>query len=102
MNEKNQKEIRDGNEVLASRSEGSTPHGHQRTAVTVIVAIAAIAGIAIAAWLLWPSKSGKPVPAPRSVSFGEPSNPATSTAGDQKMTLTPEQLQRADLKIEVV
>ena len=70
-----------------------------RTAVAAIVAIAAVA---ILAWFLWPSRTGKPVPAPRSVSFGESPGQQMTTAGDRKLTLTPEQLQRAGLKIETV
>lgn len=69
--------------------------------VVAAVAVIAIVGVAFAAWLLWPGKAGKPVPAPRSVSFEEaPSQPAMS--GEQKLTLLPEQLQRAGLKIETV
>jgi RND family efflux transporter MFP subunit len=100
MNDSNQKETKD--ESLASRNEGSGSPTHYRTAVMVIVAIAAVAGVAIAAWALWPSKAGKPIPAPRSVSFGESSSPQTSILGDQKLILTSEQLQRAGLKIEAV
>jgi cobalt-zinc-cadmium efflux system membrane fusion protein len=73
-----------------------------RTAVVVIVVMVAIAAVAILTWFLWPAKTGQPVPAPRSVSFGESSGPQTSIAGDQKLTLTPGQLQRAGLKIETV
>ena len=62
----------------------------------VLVTISAI----VAAWLWWPKQAGKPVPAPRSVSFEESSQPAT--AGEQKLTLTPEQLRAAQLKIETV
>jgi RND family efflux transporter MFP subunit len=72
------------------------------TAVVTTVAIVGIAAVAILAWLLWPSRAGKPVPAPRSVSFGESSSPQTATTGEQKLTLTPEQLRHADLKIETV
>jgi RND family efflux transporter MFP subunit len=97
MNDNNQKEIIERDESLASRSEGSRARTHQRTAAIAILAIAAIAGVAIAAWALWPSREGKPIPAPRSVA-----NPQTSTTGEQKLTLTPEQLQRAGLKIEAV
>jgi RND family efflux transporter MFP subunit len=100
MNDSNQKETKD--ESLASRNEGSGSPTHYRTAVMMIVAIAAVAGVAIAAWALWPSKAGKPIPAPRSVSFGESSSPQTSILGDQKLILTSEQLQRAGLKIEAV
>jgi len=63
------------------------------TAVTLIL-------VAIAAWLLWPKQVGKPVPAPRSVSFEESSQ--TPTAGEQKLILTPEQTRSAQLKIETV
>jgi RND family efflux transporter MFP subunit len=103
MNENNGKELKNRDELLASRSEGNKMQSSKSpgTAVVVIVAIA-IAAVAVLAWFLWPGKTGKPVPAPRSVSFGESSSPQTATAGDQKLTLTPEQLQRAGLKIETV
>src|SRR5207302_1539578 len=66
-----------------------------------VVAAIAIIGVAFVAWLLWPGKAGKPVPATRSVSIEEtPSQQAMS--GDQKLTLSPEQVQRAGLKIETV
>lgn len=72
-----------------------------RTAVVAIVAIVAIAAVAVLAVLLWPGRTGKPVPAPRSVSFGE-SSPQTTTTGEQVLTLAPEQVQRSGLKIETV
>src|SRR5216684_3996864 len=104
MNENNGKELKDKDESIASRSEDGkmqTPKS-QRTALVAIVAVVAIAVVAALAWLLWPGKTGKPVPAPRSVSFGESSSPQTATAGEQKLILTTEQLQRAGLKIETV
>ena len=73
-----------------------------RTTLVAIVAIVAVVAVVLLAWLLWPSKAGKPVPAPRSVSFGESSSPQTPTSAEQKLTLTPEQLERAGLKIESV
>jgi len=103
MNASNGQELKDRDESLASRSEDTmqTTKG-RRTAVVAIVALVAIAAVAALGWRLWPSKTGKPVPAPRSVSFGESSGPQPATAGEQKLTLTPEQLQRAGLKIETV
>jgi len=69
--------------------------------IVAVVAVVAVFAVVVVAWLLWPGKSGKPVPAPRSVSFGEsPGQPAMTT--DQKVTLSPEQLQRAGLRIEAV
>jgi len=104
MNENNGKELKDKDESIASRSEDGkmqTPKS-QRTALVAIGAVVAIAAIAVLAWFLWPGKTGKPVPAPRSVSFGESSSPQTATTGEQVLTLAPEQLQRAGLKIETV
>jgi RND family efflux transporter MFP subunit len=87
---------------LVSLPENNATPSTKRTTVVAIVTIVAIAAVGLLAWFLWPGKTGKPVPAPRSVSFGESSSPQTPTAGEQKLTLTPEQLQRAGLKIEAV
>ena len=74
---------------------------HNKTALVAIVAVVAIAGVAILAWLLWPSQTGKPVPAPRSISAAGPANEGASP-GDQKVTLTAEQMQHAGIKVERV
>src|SRR5689334_16478178 len=63
----------------------------------VLVTLLAI----VAAWLLWPRQAGRPVPAPRTVSFGE-SSETPPTAAEQKLTLTSEQARSAQLKIETV
>jgi cobalt-zinc-cadmium efflux system membrane fusion protein len=73
---------------------------HRRWVIPITVATVALIVIAIAAWLLWPKQTGKPVPAPRSVSFEE--SPPTPTAGEQKLVLTPEQVGTAQLKIETI
>ena len=65
-----------------------------------IVSVVAIAGVILAVWLLWPGKAGRPVPAPRSVSFDEPANQTVSITGDQKLILTSEQTRGAGLQIE--
>ena len=70
-----------------------------KRATVVIVSVVAIAGIALAALFFWPKQAGKPVPAPRSISF-EPEQ--TAPTGEQKLTLPPEQAQRAGFKIETV
>ena len=75
---------------------------HPKKALAAIVSVVAIAGIILAVWLFWPSKAGKPVPAPRSVSFDESASQPAVITGDQKLTLTPEQTQGARLKIETV
>jgi len=59
--------------------------------------------LGFAAWyFLLKSEEGKPVPAPRSVSFGDENSEGNLPAGEQKITLTDEQLAAADLKIEAV
>jgi RND family efflux transporter MFP subunit len=84
-------------------AETDAPAGRNKTNVIIVAAVGAVAvvGIVVVALLLWPGKAGKPVPAPRSVSFGETPSEQTASA-DQKLILTPEQLQRAGLKIEAV
>ncbi len=96
MNEQPERQI-DG-EVPAVKASANT--SNRRTALVIAVAAIAIVLGAIAAWLLWPKQAGKPVPAPRSVSFEE--SPQNPTAGEQKLTLTPEQASSAQLKIETV
>ena len=105
MNDNNEKD-REGqsDESLPTQSEsgiGKIPSS-KRNVIVAAVGIVAIAAIAVLAWFLWPGKSGKPVPAPRSVSFEESSSPQTATTGDQKLTLAPEQVQRVGLKLETV
>src|SRR5438128_1888798 len=95
MNEKTNGQIQDDANG-ASQSEGS----HDKQWLIAITAIALILIVAIAAWFLWPKGPGKPVPAPRSVSFDESPQPATATG--QKLTLTPEQMRTVQLKIETV
>ena len=74
---------------------------HRRRPIPIIIAAIALISLAgIAAWLWWPRQAGKPVPAPRSVSFGESSQ--TEVAGEQRLKLTPEQMKTAQLKIETV
>jgi len=105
MNDNNEKDHEgQSDKSLPTQSEsaiGKTPRS-KRNVIVASVGIVAIAAVAITAWLLWPSKTGKPVPAPRSVSFEESSTPQTATTGEQKLTLAPEQAQRAGLKIETV
>ena len=74
---------------------------NRRTAIVVAGAATALVAVVIAAWLWWPNPAGKPVPLPRSVSFEE-SSPQPAPTGEQKLTLTPEQVRGAQLKIETV
>ena len=65
-----------------------------------VVAVLAIGAI-VAGWILWPRQAGKPVPAPRTVSFEQPADTTTSGA-NERLTVTAEQLRNMQLKIERV
>jgi len=99
MNDKINKTI----EADVGAAEPSTTTSRRSRRVPIIVAIVAMVAIVatVAVWLLWPKQAGKPVPAPRTVSFGEsPERP--TTAAEQRLTLTPEQARNVQLKIETV
>jgi cobalt-zinc-cadmium efflux system membrane fusion protein len=80
------------------------PESRRRTkkAFVAISAVVAIAAVTLSVWLFWPGKAGKPVPAPRSVSFDERANQTAAITVDQKLVLTPEQTKGAGLQIETV
>ena len=87
----------------SSASIDQASHPHRRSPAMIVASVVVIVAIAaFAAWLLWPKQAGKPVPAPRSVSFGESPGEQPATTGEQKLTLSPDQLPRAGLKIETV
>ncbi|PWT75590.1 MAG: hypothetical protein C5B46_02495 [Proteobacteria bacterium] len=87
-------------EVPAATLASVAPRkGRAPIIVGVFVIIASVSVVAI--WLLWPKQSGKPVPAPRTVSFEQ--SPETPTAAtEQRLTLTPDQLRNLQLEIETV
>src|SRR5205085_7748933 len=70
-----------------------------RTTVVAIVAVVGIAALAVALWLLRPGQSGRPVPAPRTITVDQTANQATGTTNTAEPTLTiaPEQVQRAGI-----
>jgi RND family efflux transporter MFP subunit len=101
MNEETENQSKPPSETVAQTEQSRAKQRRSsRTGVVVIVGVVALAGIAFAAWRLWPKQSGKPVPAPRTVSFTESPQPTTAT--DQRLTLTPEQARSLSLKIETV
>ncbi|NNE98633.1 MAG: efflux RND transporter periplasmic adaptor subunit [Pyrinomonadaceae bacterium] len=83
----------------ARRSEVS----NRKIAVASILGALLIGVVGFAAWrFLLKSDEGKPVPAPRNVSVNDSLPGSKSFTGEQKITLTDEQLQAADLKIVTV
>src|SRR2546429_5171496 len=95
MNEKTNEQLQ-----VEAKGAARSQETHTKNRLITITAIALILVVAIAAWLLWPRQAGRPVAAPRSVSFDESPQPATATG--QKLTLTPEQMRTVQLKIETV
>src|SRR2546421_4103279 len=81
------------------RSSAATVQSRRAPIIVATVAIVAIIAI-VAAFLLWPKQAGKPVHAPRTISFEESPQPATNA--EQRLTLAPEQLRSVQLKIETV
>ena len=87
---------------MSEKQEQPESPRRAKKALVATVSVVVIAGVIFAVWIFWPGKAGKPVPAPRSVSFAEPANQPAAITGDQKLVLTPEQAQSAGLQIETV
>ncbi len=104
MNEQTDQPIQEDVPNREEATTGSSAKTAARRNAPLIIAsiVALVVVVAIAAWLLWPRQVGKPVPAPRSVSFEETANQQGAIAGEQQLILTPEQLRSAALKIETV
>ncbi len=84
------------------KAQPQSPKRSARYNAAIIVGIAVVAIVAVVAiFLFWPKPAGKPVAAPRTVTFDQSSETPTATA-EQKLTLTPEQLRSVQLKIETV
>ena len=69
----------------------------------MVVTLAVTGVVVLAVFLYWLSRGGeegRPVPAPRTMSFGEPNNSGVQT-GDATITLTPEEIERAGIKVEI-
>lgn len=74
-----------------------------RTAIVAVVAVVAVAAIALILWLFIPrGRGGRPVPAPRTIGPDQTTNQASNTSGEATLTISPEQAQRAGIKIETV
>lgn len=84
-----------------------TAHGARRAVKPQFIAAGLIAFAALAGFLIWyfagagGSQAGKPVPAPRSTDV-ETSETVGETLTGQTITVEPDQLKNADIKIETV
>ena len=83
-------------------TEPSRPSKRRSRVLLIVAAFVVVAVGAVSAVLFWPKRSGKPVPAPRSVSFEESAAPSPSMTTEQKLVLSPEQTQSLSLKFETI
>ncbi len=113
-NSKEKPEKRDAAEpdpgvTMKSRVGGIAPRsgavGRNRTAILAIVAVLAIAALLILGLVLWRFGSsgggGRSVPAPRTISSEQPDG-GTSVPTETSLTIAPEMVDRAGIKIEPV
>jgi len=96
-------EAPDNEKQAESSVGGSKERRTAKTAIVAAVAVLAVATIALLLWLFIPrGSSGRPVPAPRSVGPDQTVSQAANPPGESTLTITPEQIQRAGIKIETV
>jgi len=82
-----------------SRSENRS----RKTAIAAVVAVVAVAAIALLLWLFIPrGTGGRPVPAPRSIGPDQTASQTANTPGESTLTISPEQAQRAGIKVQAV
>ena len=94
----------DENQETAGAVNNRRPNRNRTLAIVAVVAVAAVVAIALLLWLLIPrGNAGRPVPAPRNIGAGQTSKQETNTpSGESTLTVAPEQVQRAGIKIEIV
>jgi len=94
----------DENQETADAVNNRRPNRNRTLAIVAVVAVAAVVAIALLLWLLIPrGNAGRPVPAPRNIGAGQTSKQETNTpSGESTLTVAPEQVQRAGIKIEIV
>jgi len=87
--------------ALAVENKATEPNSSKRKGKQFLPA--AIMGVVVACLGITAcsSEAGKPVPAPRSMTVDQPATDTTMTGG-QMLTIAPEQVENAGIKIEVV
>src|SRR5215217_5784164 len=105
-----QMETKDANTGLKSSAGSETSNAERipaskgrtnRTRLIVVVALFLILAMAAIGWIVLRSRSsgaGRPVPAPRSI----PEQSSSPNAAESTLTVTPEVMQRAGIKVEPI
>ena len=88
----------------ASSANKRSQNRSRKIAMVAVLAVVAAAAIALLLWLFIPRGSGgRPVPAPRTFGADQPSTQGNNpTSAEATLTVSPEQAQRAGIKIEIV
>ena len=99
MNEEPDKSSANGTSRTEATPVKSTKRRIRPWVIGVVLVVFAGLGVTTAV-LFWPKPAGKPVPAPRNVSFEQPDT--TQNTGEQRLVLAPEHLRSAKLQIEAI
>ncbi|HEV8590533.1 MAG TPA: efflux RND transporter periplasmic adaptor subunit [Pyrinomonadaceae bacterium] len=104
MSEEKTEEIVETDSTNSKKGEVASDSEADRKPVYIALAVIGTIVLAAGIYWFWPfSEGGKPVPAPRTVSFGQDTNQQTSgTTGEQTLMLQPGQAEAIGLKIEAV
>src|SRR6185369_8043579 len=96
MSEENNEEITNGDDF--------EPAQRRKVFYTIAAAIGVVVVVGgLIVWYLRGREGGNIVPAPRTVSFGDNTGPpASDTAGEQTVTIQPDQIDKIGLKTETV
>lgn len=103
-NIKSEKHPDEHQDDLPEEGESLDRRAGKRRRLIIAGSVVTVVGIAVLALLLWrfsgDSEAGRPVPAPRTTSVGEPET--VGQTAEQTITIAPEQVERAGIKIETV
>ncbi len=103
MNEENKEEISESE--FAETEEADLTEKRKSRPKPVYIALAIIGVVILGAaafWLFQSGESGKPMPAPRSIGFGQNETQTVALPEDQTLTIEPEQVQNIKLETETV
>jgi len=96
-------EAQETKEQTATIANGHTEKGTHRVALVAVVAVVAVAAMALLLWLFVPrGGGGRPVPAPPTIGPDQTVTQTANLPGESTLTISPEEAQRAGIKIEIV
>jgi RND family efflux transporter MFP subunit len=103
MNEENKEEITDSE--VAETEEAASAEGRKSSRKPMYITLAVTGLIVLGVIALWLIQSGereRPMPAPRTVGFGQDETQTAALPEDQTLTIEPEQIENIKLETEAV